>query len=205
MIGSPTTVILLRHGVTPLTEAGRFSGRGGSDPEMSPAGVEQVERAVDWICENHGVAAIVSSPLRRARQAAELLAGPTGLDVAIDDDLVEASFGDWEGLTFADIMAGWPTELNTWLDSSAAHPPGGESLDGVDARVAAARNRTLEEHDGTTVVLVCHASPIKMLLRQALDAPMTAFHTLVVPPASISTVRWFPDGNQAVLNVSVTP
>jgi len=203
--GEPTTIVLLRHGVTQATERKVFSGSGGADPSLTSTGVEQARRAASWLQRLGGVDAVISSPMQRTRETAAVVAGELGLDVELEAGLAETSFGEWDGFTFAEIMERWPTELDAWLASTAVAPPGGEPFDTVAERVAAARDRILETYAGKTVVAVSHVTPIKLLVRLALDAPMQMIYKLELSPASITTIQWYPDGAASVRNVNVVP
>jgi probable phosphoglycerate mutase len=203
--GRPTTLVLVRHGVTANTQRKLFCGRGGSDPGLVPEGEAQAARAAAWVARHHDVDAIVSSPLRRTRETAGFLARETGLEVAIDDGVEEAAFGDWDGHSFAEIMAGWPDELQAWLASTAVAPPRGESFDAVQQRVREARDRILAEHGGETVAVVSHVTPIKLMTRLALDGPMSIIHRMELAPASITTIAWWPDGTPSLRGFSIVP
>ena len=93
-----------------------------------------------------------------------------GLDVTVDDDLIETDFGAWEGLTFGEAAERDPELHRTWLRDTSISPPDGESFDSVLDRVQRVRNRVTAEHAGETVLVVSHVTPIKTLLRLALDA-----------------------------------
>ena len=197
-LGTTTTLVLLRHGVTAHTVERRFSGR-HTDPPLSELGSRQAEAAGHHLAGRGGIEVIVSSPLQRARQTAEAAAAALGLEVSIDEDLREADFGMWDGLTFAEVRADWSTELAEWLSDPAVAPPGGgESLHGVAARIAGVQDRLLTEHGGRGVLVVAHVTPIKLLIQRALDAPIHLVHRLQLAPASLSTVCWYGDGNSAM-------
>jgi probable phosphoglycerate mutase len=197
-LGVPTTLLLLRHGETEHTREKRFSGSGGTDPSLSLDGRGQAAAVAAVLAARGDVEAIVSSPLLRARETADVVGGALGLEVQPDDDLAECAFGDWEGLTFAEVDERWPDELAAWLASSAVAPPGGESLDAVERRVRRARDRLLETYQGRTVTVVSHVTPVKTLVRLALEAPTRALHRMELAPASLSTVLWFTDGNASL-------
>jgi probable phosphoglycerate mutase len=196
-MGRPTTFLLLRHGETELTRDKRFSGSGGADPALSATGRGQAAATAAALAAR-GVDAVVTSPLARARETAEPVAAALGTAVRVEDDLRECAFGEWEGLTFAEVEEGWPDEVAAWLASSAVAPPGGESFDAVSARVARARDRLLARYPGKTVLLVSHVTPIKTLVRLALEAPPHALYRMELSPASLTTVQWFPDGNASL-------
>lgn len=203
--GDPTTLVLLRHGVTESTVRKLFCGSGGSDPGLTSEGEAQAARGAAWIARHHDVDAIVASPLRRTQETAGFVARETGLPVSLDDGVAEAAFGDWDGHAFADIMRRWPDELSAWLESTDVAPPGGESFDAVHERVRAARDRLIADHAGQTVVVVSHVTPIKLLVRLALDGPMSIIHRMELAPASITTIAWWPDGTPSLRGFSVVP
>ena len=203
--GVPTTIILLRHGVTQSTERKLFCGSGGADPGLTPTGVDQAQRAASWLKRLGGIDAIVSSPLQRTRETAAVVANELGLDVELEAGLAEASFGEWDGFTFADIMERWPAELNDWLASTAVAPPGGEPFDEVYERVSAAADRLIEAYAGKTVVAVSHVTPIKLLVRRALGAPMQVIYKIELSPASITTIQWFADDTSSLRNFNLVP
>ncbi|MEU6050330.1 bifunctional RNase H/acid phosphatase [Streptomyces xanthochromogenes] len=198
-LGAPATFVLLRHGETALTPSKRFSGSGGSDPELSAVGRGQAERAAAAFAERGTIEAIVSSPLRRCRETAAAVAARLGLDVHIEEGLRETDFGAWEGLTFAEVRERYPDDLDAWLGSAKAAPTGGgESFATVARRVAAARDRLVAAYPRRTVLAVTHVTPIKTLVRLALGAPPESLFRMELSAASISAVAYYADGNASV-------
>ncbi|MDJ0462847.1 bifunctional RNase H/acid phosphatase [Streptomyces sp. H27-C3] len=198
-LGSPTTFVLLRHGETALTPEKRFSGSGGTDPRLSAAGRRQAEAAAASLASRGTVQEIVSSPLRRCRETADAVAARLGLDVRVEDGLRETDFGAWEGLTFAEVRERHPADLDAWLASPKAAPTGGgESFATVARRVSAARDLMLERFAGRTVLLVTHVTPVKTLVRLALNAPPESLFRMELSPASFSAVAYYADGNASL-------
>lgn len=196
-----TTMLLLRHGQTPLSVEKRFSGTG--NPQLTEVGKAQAAAAAARLAGS-GAEVVVSSPLSRARQTAEAVAAALGLEVEVEEGFRETDFGDWEGNTFADIRQKWPREFDAWLASSSVAPPFGESFDATTTRVRQARDRLLVRHGGKKVVVVSHVSPIKTLLRLALDAPPTALYRMHLDLACLSEVQWFSDGPAVVRSLNDT-
>ena len=196
-----TTMLLLRHGQTALSVDKRFSGVG--DPQLTPTGQAQAAQAASRLADS-GATAVVSSPLRRARETASRVAQALGLEVAVEDGLRETDFGDWDGATFAEVRDRWPAELDAWLASTAVPPPGGESFDETADRVRAAHDRLLASYEGQSIVVVSHVTPIKTLLRFALDAPAGALYRIHLDLASLSRVQWFADGPAVVRSMNDT-
>jgi probable phosphoglycerate mutase len=196
--GKPTVALLLRHGETPLSGEKRFSGSG--DPELNERGLAQAEAAAKRLT-GWDVAAVVSSPRRRARQTAAAAATVFGLEVTIDDDLRETDFGAWEGMTFAEIRAQWPDEMAAWIGSPDVAPPDGESFTATFTRVRTARDRLRADHPDRTIVVVSHVTPIKSLLRDALQAPPQALYRIHLDTASLSCVDWYDEPSSSVVRL----
>lgn len=198
-LGAPATFVLLRHGETALTPSKRFSGSGGTDPELSAVGRGQAERVAAALAERGTIQAIVSSPLRRCRETAAAVAARLGLDVHIEEGLRETDFGAWEGLTFAEVRERYPDDLDAWLGSAKAAPTGGgESFATVSRRVSAARDRLIAAYPRRTVLAVTHVTPIKTLVRLALGAPPESLFRMELSAASLSAVAYYADGNASV-------
>jgi probable phosphoglycerate mutase len=202
-LGTPTTLLLLRHGETPHTAAKVFSGSGGADPALSPRGQEQAKSAGEALAARGDLDAVITSPLRRCRETAEIVASALGLDVTVDEGFAEADFGEWDGRTLEEVAERWPDVLEAWLTSGDVAPPGGETTNAVVERVAAARERVLTAHAGRTVLVVTHVTPIKTLVRLALGAPPEAIYRMELAPASLSEVQYYENGVAAMRAFSV--
>jgi probable phosphoglycerate mutase len=197
-LGAPTTTLLLRHGVTRHTLEKRFCGVGGADPELTELGVRQAKAAARRLAAGH-IDFVVSSPMRRARETAAVVADSLGLTVQVVEGLAECAFGEWEGLTFAEVRDRWPDRLLAWFQDPALAPPGGESLVAVRERVAAARAELLEAHAGRTMLVVSHVTPIKLTVLDALASPIATLHRMEMVPASLTEVRWYDGGMASML------
>ncbi|MER5550847.1 bifunctional RNase H/acid phosphatase [Streptomyces sp. NPDC002793] len=198
-LGAPATFILLRHGETALTPEKRFSGSGGTDPQLSETGRHQAARAAEAFAARGTVQEIVSSPLRRCRETAEAVAAGLGLRVHVEEGLRETDFGSWEGLTFGEVRERHGSDLTAWLASPDAAPTGGgESFAEVAERVSGTRDRLIARYAGRTVLLVTHVTPIKTLVRLALGAPPESLFRMELSPASVSTVAYYADGNPSL-------
>lgn len=200
--GAPTRLLLLRHGQTDLSVQRRYSGRG--NPALTELGNRQADAAARYLGQQGGIDAVVSSPLQRAYDTAEASAKALGLDVTVDDDLIETDFGDWEGLTFREASERDPQLHGKWLRDTAVPPPQGESFDAVATRVRAAQRRLVEQYAGRTVLVVSHVTPIKTLLRLALDAGPAMLYRLHLDLASLSIAEFYPDGAASVRLVNQT-
>ncbi|WP_246159615.1 bifunctional RNase H/acid phosphatase [Nocardioides antri] len=193
--GAPTTLVLLRHGVTAHTSGRRFSGGlGGDNPGLSDEGRAQVRAAAGWLVElKDRIDAVVCSPVRRTRESAEIVAAELGLPVEEEPGFAEMEFGAWDGLSFVEVAEKHKESLDAWLGDLDAAPPGGESFRTVETRVLAGLDRVLEQHAGRTVVVVSHVTPIKTLVASVLGAPLDAVFKMELSPASVTVLSFFPD------------
>jgi probable phosphoglycerate mutase len=202
-----TTLVLVRHGVTPHTVDKRFSGGlGGSDPGLAEEGRNQVRATADWLSPlAEEIDIVVSSPVRRTRESAEIVGARLGKEIRIEDGLAEMEFGSWDGLTFAELRERHPDELDAWLGSMDEPAGGGESFRVVERRVLASLDRLLEEYAGRTVLVVSHVTPIKVLVTRALGAPLESVHRMEMAPASVSVLSFFDDGNASMRMFNARP
>lgn len=188
----PTRLLLLRHGQTEMSAARQYSGR--SNPELSALGRRQAEAAGEKLAARGGIDAIVCSPLTRCVQTAEAVARRMNLEVRILDDLIESDFGLWDGKTFTEAQDADPQLHQKWLTDSSVAPPGGESLQQVHRRVKKARELIQKDYGAANVLVVSHVTPIKSILRQALDASPTFFKKTHLDLASLSIAEFYADG-----------
>jgi broad specificity phosphatase PhoE/ribonuclease HI len=200
--GAPTRFLLLRHGQTEFSTQRRYSGRG--NPALTDVGRRQAESAAQFLAQKGGIDAVVTSPLQRAYDTAATAAKALGLDVAVDHDLIETDFGAWEGLTFGEAGERDSEQHRRWLRDTSIAPPDGESFDSVAERVRRAQARIINEHTGQNVLVVSHVTPIKTLLRMALDAGPGILYRLHLDLASLSIAEFYPDGVASVRLVNQT-
>ena len=190
----------MRHGETPHTKEKKFSGFGGDDPGLNADGRAQVHATADWLAAlADEIDAVVSSPLRRTQETAAIIAETLGKQVEVEEGLAEAAFGTWDGLTFAEVQDNHPDDLDAWLGAVDVAPTGGgESFVEVDKRVRRTRDRLISTYPGKTVLAVTHVTPIKVLVKLALDAPLDALFRMELAPASVTVISWYPDGQASM-------
>jgi probable phosphomutase (TIGR03848 family) len=188
------TVILVRHGRTSANATGVLAGR-SRGVRLDDVGGPQAERVAARLAGVR-LAGIVSSPLERCRQTASAIAGaqPERPRVTTDRGLLEVDYGEWTGRPLKDLAKekAWGTVQR---QPSAAAFPGGESLAGMGARVAAAVRRLDADVEdahgaGAAWVAVSHGDPIKAILADALGLHLDQFQRIVVDPGSVSVVRY---------------
>jgi probable phosphoglycerate mutase len=197
--GTPTTLVLVRHGVTPHTTQKRFSGGlASANPGLSDEGRSQVRMAAEWLLPLADRAAVVvSSPVRRTLESAEIVAETLGLALETEPGIAEMEFGHWDGLTFAEVAERHADEMTRWRGSLDVAPEGGESFRVVEKRVLDALARIRERYAGRTVIVVSHVTPIKTIVSHALDAPLESLFRMELSPASVSVVSFYPSPGEA--------
>jgi ribonuclease H / adenosylcobalamin/alpha-ribazole phosphatase len=200
--GPATRLLVVRHAATQHTAERRFSGR--LDVPLNDVGVQQAQQLAERIGMLDDIALVASSPLHRASETAARIADRLGTDVRVIDGLTELDFGAWDGRTFDDVAKRWPDELRAWSAGTDAAPPGGESLASISRRVRRARDEVIAMVPGRRAVVVTHVTPAKILLRLALDAPMSVMNRLHLDAASVSVVDYFADGTTSVRLVNDT-
>ena len=176
-------IVLVRHGQTTLNAAGRLVGR--LDPPLTDLGRQQAVAVAAMVGP---VARVVASPLVRAVETARAFGGGVGGgEPDIDERWIEMDYGDFDGMPFADVPAAvW----RQWRADSSFEPPGGgESLDAVGERVAAACAELLAgdaaEQD---VVVVSHVSPIKAAVAWALGVDQSVAFRMRLDNASVTRI-----------------
>jgi probable phosphoglycerate mutase len=200
--GSPaTTLVLVRHGVTAHTVDKRFSGGlAGRNPGLTDEGRAQVRATADWLSPlADGIDVVVSSPVRRTQESAEILGARLERDLVVEEGLAEMEFGTWEGLTFSEVREAHPDDMDRWLGSLDFVPGGaGESFRDVEKRVLASLDRLVTEHAGQTVLAVSHVTPIKVLVAHALGAPLESVFRMELAPASVTVLSFYADGTSSM-------
>lgn len=181
-------LFLVRHGQTAWNAARRYQGQ--SDVPLNSVGVWQAQQVARRLA-GQAIERVVSSDLQRAQATAAALGH---LPVTTDACWREMSFGIWEGLTHADIMAQDDERYQQWLDNPVAFaPPEGESLTAVGQRVWRGWQK-IAESAVKTAVLVAHGGSLKLLLCQLLGLPLTAYWQFKLDHASLSHIQIYPPG-----------
>jgi probable phosphoglycerate mutase len=170
---------LIRHGRSDL-DSDDFSTtpRGHQyDPPLSAEGRDQAERLARRLLQMDPPAAIVSSPLRRARETALAYTDKAGIDVRYDMDLAEAFIGDWENRTFEEIIGSDERLLDSFRNHEAfwRHAPGAEDLDAFRVRVTGGMERALTENPQGNVYAFCHGGVVNAYVAPLLRLEQEMF------------------------------
>jgi broad specificity phosphatase PhoE len=173
-------LVLVRHGETEHNRGQVTLGR--ADVPLNERGAAQARALASSFAgsASQRPVAIYSSPLSRARATAEEIAGALGLDVIIDDGLIEMDVGEMEHLTGAELRERYPDFLRAWLsgDAADARMPGGETLREVQQRSWDAIERMRAQHPEDTAVAVSHNFVIITAICRALELPLSHFRRI---------------------------
>jgi probable phosphoglycerate mutase len=195
-----TTLIMVRHGRTALTESRKISGGDGENPDLSELGLQDANEVATELARVgtsgpfgflERPVVVVHSPIKRAAQTASLIAKKLDAELFEIADLREISFGEWDGLTNEELFVAHEQKYQSWRGSYEVAPPGGESLKDFDVRVNTALDVVLERFAGKTVVVVAHVMPIRGLLRIANASDTAGYWRVNLGPASISIARFW--------------
>ncbi len=153
---------------------------------LGSAGLEEAQAAADRLA-HEALAVVITSPLERCRQTAEVIAASHGLTPQVDSDFVELDFGDWTGLSFEQLEA--DPRFEPWnTRRSLNRPPNGESLGEAQMRAVRGLERLLTASPDLAVAIVSHSDVIKALAAHVLGASLDFHHRFDVDPASITTL-----------------
>jgi broad specificity phosphatase PhoE len=178
-------LLLVRHGITDWNREGRFQGH--LDPPLSDEGREEAQLLAGRLStDGEQPVRVVSSPLLRARQTAEILAGARR--ITIDRRLLEIGQGAWEGRTHAELARDEAERYARWRASRGADPPpGGEPIDAAAGRVAAGIDEALGR-DGWPLCVVAHGGILRLLAGHLLRLDLQRAWRLDVDNASLSVL-----------------
>jgi len=181
---------LVRHGATANNRARppRLQGR-RTDPALSKEGRRQAEQTAALLAAEP-IHAVYSSPLLRARQTAQALAGPHGLSVEVVEDLIEVDVGQWEGRPWDEIERDNPEAYRLFMTDASVHPYlGGETIGVVLDRSAPAIERLMADNLGRTIVVVAHNVVNRAYLSGLLRMPLSAYRSIPQDNCGINLVR----------------
>jgi len=180
-----TKIILVRHGHVEGISPERFRGR--ADLMLTAEGHRQAEATARLIQAAWTPAALYTSPLSRCRATGEAIGRPFGLPPDPLSGLIDIDYGEWQGLTPDEARKQSPEQLETWYQAPDwAMIPGGETLQDVHARTAAALREVTGKHPKDTVVMVGHDSVNRVILLHALQLPLARYWRLGQHPCAIN-------------------
>lgn len=191
-----TRLHLLRHGQVSGFENRRYNGQ--ADVALTDLGIEQSQAYAECLKESPLVA-VYSSDLSRSAYGAGLIAADHDLSSILDQRLRELNIGDWEGLTWDEIQNRWPQEWQARLDDLVnIAPPGGESLIQMAQRIRSVIVELVEKHQGEEIAIVAHGGVNRVILLDAIGAPLTRMFHLEQSYGCRNIIDYFADGYTTV-------
>jgi len=190
-------LILLRHGETAHNAGSLALGR--EDVALNDVGLRQAERAAAYLA-GQPIAAIFASPLQRAVATVTPLAERLGLDIVVEQDLIEMDVGEMEGRTFEELRESHTGFLREWRSERVADltMPGGESLSQVQARAWDAIERIKLRHQNETVLAVSHNFVIVTLLCRVMGIDLANFRRVRQDLGAISMLELADERNVVI-------
>ena len=192
---------LLRHGETAWNAQRRIQGV--SDTPLNEIGLAQA-RALIPSLKDRPLAALYTSPLRRARQTADILSeGLGGLPVIEDERLAELDQGELEGMDISEIKERYNGFWSTWQKTPAdAQTPGGESLPQLQERAWAAVESFRERHAEEMVAAVSHNLAITTVMCRILGVGLNEMRCIRQHNAAINLVEHSPGRGWSVVTMN---
>lgn len=201
MTDRATTLLLSRHGQTDWHHDNRYAGA-DSDIDLTETGRAQARALADFAVLRQPQA-VVSSPVRRARETAQPAAEALRLSVEVVPDLREVGFGMAEGRTATELDDLDPSIMRRFRHDPVAHPfPGAEPPGTAALRAAEALRTVAERHSGSTVLVVAHNTLLRLALCTLLDVPISRYRQLFprLDNAAITELR-IPAGSGALASL----
>jgi broad specificity phosphatase PhoE len=158
-----TEILLARHGETDWNRESRFQGH--ADPPLNELGRRQAAELAGALAGEQ-LAAVYSSPLRRALETAEIVAAPHGLTAIPVEGLREVDVGSWQGLTRDEVEERFPEQFRRWLDYGQGWEDG-ETYEEMGTRALSALQQLAAHHAGERLVAITHGGPIRAALARA--------------------------------------
>lgn len=201
---SDTIILLARHGATGSNLARPYILQGrGVNFDLDPLGVKQAE-ALSVELKDVSIAAVYASPLKRSQQTAAIVGKRHGLEPVIIEDITEAETGEWEGLSWDKIAAGWPKEKAAHDDDPSKQGyPGGESFLDVRNRCIPAFQALADKHAGETIFIAGHNVVNRVSMADWMGIPIRYSRRLPQNNAAYNVIL-FPGGKVHVQTVNIT-
>ena len=187
-----TRIIAVRHGETAWNVATRIQGQ--LDIGLNARGRWQAAQVAQAL-RGEPLQAVYASDLARAWDTAQAIAQASAVGLTAHTGLRERGFGEFEGLTHADIEAGWPEHALRWRQRDPHWaPPNGESLAELRDRIRGTVDEMASAHVGQQIVLVAHGGVLDALYRLATGQTIQAPRSWQLGNATINRLLWTPEG-----------
>ena len=181
-----TRLLLIRHGVTESNKERRYMGR--SDEPLSSDGRWQARRLAQRLASAR-IDAFYTSPLRRAKETAEIVNQPHALQVRVEPGLNELDLDRWAGMSAAEIEARDPQAWQTWCaDPSALLLEGIEPFADLRGRIRQALQRMRRNHQDQSVAVTTHDGVIRIAVLEALDMAAQLYRSITVDNTALTVL-----------------
>ena len=202
-IGMKQTLLFIRHGQTTWNVEHRLPGQ-LPGIHLTDTGKQQAERLADALAVLP-MSVIISSPLERARETAEIIAQPRQIAVQLEADLMDIDVGHWAGQDHDELNKHDET-WKAFVKNPTVAPPDVETFPQVQARAVAAveRWRTLET-SGAYPTFVAHADVIKLLIAHYTGLEAGQAGKLLIDNASVSIVEVEDGKRPRIVAISWSP
>jgi len=193
-----TRIYLIRHGEVVGHETPSYNGH--ADVDLTERGVAQYHQLKERLADA-GITACYSSDLSRCLTGAGIICAPIGIEPLPRPELRELNIGVWEGMTWAEIIARYPAQWQARLDDLVNYRvPGGENLLDLAARALPVLREIVAAHRGENVLVVGHGGMNRVLLLDAIGAPLSALFNIEQSYACLNIIDYYEDG-KAVVNL----
>lgn len=182
-------LLFIRHGQTDWNASQKVMGR--QPIPLNDAGRAQARELAGFL-EGTYLAAVISSPVKRAAETAEIIAASKGLGVEFDRGLSEIDYGDWVNLSFADLVGKYGGLWHKYkIDPNDVVLPGGESMRDVKKRVGRFVDKVCKRFDSGRVALVSHADIIKIALIHLFKLDLKQMACYSIDNCAMLLVRFY--------------
>ncbi len=180
---------LTRHGETQWNRLGKTQG--SRDICLNDLGRTQGKMLGQRLKRSNTIDSIYCSDLSRARETAETIGDMLNIIPNCNALLREVSFGDWEGLTIAEIEELYPGALDRWRNDPSFSPKYGESLLDVHDRIRSFIRMLEINHPDSdeNILVVSHATTTKMLILSLMGIPLNLITGFKINQASLSLLK----------------
>jgi broad specificity phosphatase PhoE len=201
--GTKRTLLFIRHGQTTWNVEHRLPGQLPGVP-LNDTGRQQAERLADALTVLP-ISAIISSPLERARETAEIVAKSRQLSLQLDPNLMDLNVGHWAGQVFDELSKNDPA-WKAFVRDPTVGPEDVETFPQLQERVVSSVNRWLQ-HDsiGNYPAFVAHADVIKVLLAHYTGLETARAGSLFIDNASVSIIEMEGEHRPRVVAIGWNP
>jgi alpha-ribazole phosphatase len=185
-------VYLARHGQICGYE--NFPVYGHTDVELTEIGILQSEHLADTL-RLASIKAIYSSDLKRSATGARIIARHHDVPLHVMPELRELHFGDWEGLSLAEIRQRYPEELDKRKADVVNYrtPGNGESIGDLSERITACFRKILDQEAGSDFLVVAHGAVNRIILCNALGLDLARLFSIHQDYGCLNIIDYFPD------------